>query len=499
MGRLPLGQWLPDLAPALNARGLVQALNTLPQAGGYGPIRELAPIAGATALDERPRGSLAGLNAAGSGYLYAGSETKLWLLRDAGMVDISGGTYAMGPRERWAMANFKNTAFATSASNGLQHHTIGSTANFAAVGGFSPRARHLAVVRNFLVAGNIYSSFAGTQHEAVSWCAINNGLIWPHPGTPDAIQVQSGQQELGAQGWVQDVVEAAEVGVVFQEHAITRMDYNSAAVWRFTPVEKATGMLVPGSAVAFDRGVFYIAQDGFRVFDLTQSVPVGHERVNKYFLADLDTQYLDRVYVIKDPHRTVIWVLYPGAGNTLGLPNKLLFYDYVLDRFTHGELEMESLIQNATTAAPSLDAPENLPDDPLDIDDPAGEFSFDDRASTFGDVAMGAFDSSFLPSDFSGNLMEALIETGDMELTPGGITWIGGARPIADEREPTVSIAETFRRDEEVVFGAAVPMDADGKVPFRSQARYHRLRMHLPAGWTNAIAFDLYTRAAGRR
>ncbi len=501
--RLVFGNYAPDLPPLVNQSGLNQARNMLPKAGGYGQVRGLSAISGATVLSERPRGAISGIDPSGTGYLYAGSGTKLWVQRDAGMTDISkSGGYAMSPTERWSFAKFGNRIYAANMNNTIQHHVLGSPLTFLDVPRLAPRARHIATIGNFLFAGHIYDPVDGPMPDAVSWSGIDNALLWPAVASDDAAQVQADRQPLeGNGGQVQDVVSAGEIGIVFQERAIHRFDYvGGAGIFEKNRMEQGNGMLIPYSAVPFERMVFYIAEDGFRLFDYTASTSIGKDRLSSTFFADLDTAYLDRVETAKDPDRTVIWVIYAGAGNTGGRPNKAIWYDYQLNRFSHGALELEGLIQNATTTPPSIDAPASA-GDPDDVDDASGEFSFDDRPTDTGNSRMGAFDSTFLASDFTGGLLEGLIETGDIEGAPGKFFWLDRIRPLVDDRKVEISVAEMERRVDakDLVWGPYIPMDEDGTIPIRSDARYHRLRIKMPPGWNDAVGLDLLGEVSGDR
>lgn len=194
----------------------------------------------------------------------------------------------------------------------------------------------------------------------------------------------------------------------------------------------------------------------------------------------------------------MIWTIYPGAGNTGGRPNKGIWYDYRLDRFSHFELELEGLIQNATTTALSIDAPASS-GDPDDVDDESGEYSFDDRPQGFGNSRMGAFSTTFVAGEFNGDYLEGLAETGDIEGAPGRFFFLNGVRPLVDGRKIEIALAEMDDRGDDVVFGPYESPDSDGKIPFRSEARYHRIRMKLPPGWTQAVGLDIEGVAAGTR
>lgn len=500
--RMRFGQWTPDLPPADVGRDLLRAKNMRPTARGYRPIRSLVDItSGGAGLAQRHRGSISGTDSSGSGFVFAGDATALYERDGAGdMIDKSQQPYVVGADHRWDFAKFGEWIFAATPNENLQAYKIGTSGTFVDVSSNAPRARHVAIIDNFLVAGNIYDPVEGPLPEAISWCARLNPFEWPVVGSPEAASVQSDRQRLeGEGGWVQDVVAGAEVGAIFQERAIWRLDYiGGPAAFGLNRSEQRHGMLVPHSAVAFERMVFFIAEDGFRVYDYTRSENIGKDRVNRHFLADLDDAFLDRVWTAKDPDETTIAVLYPGQGNVDGLPNKLIFWDYVLDRFTEGEIECEGLIENATAAVASLDAPDT-PEDPDDLGDPDSPDSFDDRGTPLGASRLGGWSTTSTAADFSGPPLEGLIETGDTEPHPGARSFVSEVRPIVDGVDAEISVGSRGRRNEPIAFGPYAQQDEDGKCSMREDGRYLRLRVRLPAGWDNAVGVDLVARPSGRR
>jgi hypothetical protein len=500
--RLPLGHYAPDLQSIVNNRGLIQAKNMFPKRGGYEPMRALSPLDFTGVLPSRPRGAISGKNALGTAHLYAGTSDSLRVRENFGMTNVSkSGGYALAPPDRWSFAQFGNRIFAATLSSTIQYQDIGSGSLFQDVPTFAPRAKHIATIGNFVMSGNLIDPEGGTLPASVRWCAVDNPLNWPAFGSDAAVSVQADRVPLeGNGGDVQDIVSGAEVGVVFQERAIHRFDYRGGStIFEKNRVEEGNGMLIPHSAVAFQRNVFYIAEDGFRVFDYQTSHPIGKDKTSRTFFADLDVEYLDRVETARDPERTLIWIAYPGSGHTGGRPNKLILYDYALDQFSHAEYDIEGLITNSTSSTLlSIDLAAS-PDDPDDVDGVSTIDSYDFANARSGISRMGAFDTSFQASDFSGDFVEGLIETGDLEGAPGNYYWMDSVRPIVDGRQPELSLAERGRLDERVVFGGYFPVDEDGEFSLRSDARYHRLRLKMLPGWTDSAGMDIKGVPSGER
>lgn len=500
--RVGLGKYAPDLPPISNP-GLTSALNMRPKVGGWYPLQGLANLAGATALTARPRGAISGSTADGGGYSMAGDATKLYVQTDSATTDRSRVPgYVLGERDRWAFANFGKYVFAATRNDEIQYSIIGNATAFQDVGSGAPRARHLVVAANkFLMAGNTVDDF-GVNPGAIRWCGINQPLFWPTPGTDEAISVQSGRQPLeGSGGAVHDIVAGSEVTIIFREKSIHRADYVAGdAIFQLPEVDRQHGMMIPYSGAAFGRNTFYIAEDGFRTFDTNKSLNIGKGKTNDTFFADLDFDYIDRVWTAKDPDDTVIWVLYPGSGHVDGAPNKLLLWDYELDQWSNAEIDAEALIENVTNTPSSLDAPGTAAD-PDDVDDAGtGPASFDDRLVGEGNSRMGAYDSLFIASDFTGAKLRGVAETGDMELNPGGRALTVSVRPLVSNREARVAVAtKSNLNDPDGAFGPLQEQDPDGKCSIRAEGRYHRFRIELPAGWNNAVGMYVVAAASGGR
>lgn len=500
MPRLEFGPWTPDLAPILNQRSLLTATNVLRRVGGYGPIRSLAPVPVATALTARARGAIASIDDGGNAVMFAGDETKLYRFRDAGAEDISRvGGYGTFDPQRWEFGIMRGQVIATNFNDPVQIFDLVTSTLFADLAVEAPRARHLCVLEDFLVLGNIYDLELGPLTSGISWSGLGNPASWPPRDTDLAIELSSDRRVLDSeQGFVQGLVAGSEVGAIFQERAVHRMDFiGGDQVFAIRKVEPTHGLLIPGLCVPFQRGIFYLAEDGFRVFDYQTSQPIGKDRVDRFFFDDWDSTYPDRVTAVRDPDGTRIFIGYPGAGSSGGTPNRILIWDWVLGDFTLVNVTHE-ILSRVIDAGVTLDT---LPDDTLD-DLPQSLTSFDDRTATPGALRIGAFDTDHLINDFSGQQLEGELETGDLEFMPGRRSFVSGVAPLVDGDDAFVSVATLSKRPtgtDPVEYGDEAAVEEDGFAKVREDGRYHRLKFRLPNEFTVAVGADVEFSASGRR
>ncbi len=500
--RVAFREWLPDLPPIVNP-GLVKATNTLPGAAGYMPLPSLSATA-SDALDARPRGAISGLDTGATSFHLAGTATKLYRFALAGVTDVSrsaGGPYNATDTAQWHFVQVGNTVLALNPNDDIQAIDL-VTGIFAQLSPDAPRARYAGFIGPQLVVANLVSDpVIGTAPNAFRSPTLGDPTNWPDPTDPlsGSVAAQAALTEIeGDGGRINAVVSGAEVGAIFQENAVNRVEYvGGDVIFQTDSVKKAKGLIVPRAAVGFERSVLYLAEDGWQIFDYTTSKPVGDQKINRTFLADLDQSNADRLSAVLHPDLPLIAIAYPGAGNSQGRPNKLLFYNYAIDRWSPGEVDLELL----TRVVPFGLTLDDLLGD-LDADYPV---SFDDAVAGFGAAAFGAYDTDFVLSTFSGTSLEALFETGDQEHSPGRLTKVNFVRPLIDGAEPTVQLsARKDRRTAEtaVTFGAAYSLNRSGACPVTSGGlgRYHRYRVTVPAGWTDhAVGLDIEGAVVGTR
>jgi hypothetical protein len=496
---IPFAEWLPD-APAYLNPGATVAKNVLPRSGGtYGPLAGL--VAYSAAIGGRALGATALLDSDGNANLFAGDATKLYRLvaGSTNFADVSrAGGYAGGADGRWAFAQYGSRVAAANFIDPIQSFVIGGAGLFSDLAASAPRARHLAVVRDFLMAANTFDTLDGNRPQRVWWSAIDDPTNWPAIGSSAAAAVQSDRQDLvGEGGWIQGILGGLGVadGVVLQERAVWRMTYvGPPAVFQFDAVEGARGTPAPGSIVQVGALAYYLGEDGFYAFDGTTSLAIGANKVDRTFFADADAGCFHRIAAAADPINKLVAWAYAGAGHSGGLPNRLLIHNWESRRWSLAELETE-LPLRALTFGYTLDSLDSLSGS-LD----ALGTSLDSRLYTSGRVQFAAFDAAHRLSYFTGGNLAATIETGELA-GEGQRLFISGIRPLVDGGTVTASVGYRETPNAAPVFSAPTAPAADGHCPQRISARFARARVEIAAAgsWAHAQGVEARVQREGAR
>ena len=479
--KLPFGPWLPDL-PALGNPGNTDAKNVIPASGnGYMPWYALNPYS--SALTARAQGAFATKDNAGTSHVYAGDATKLYLLSTATWTDATrlvGGAYACPTDTQWRFVKYGTSAIAVNGADAPQSITLASGANFAALAGSPPTARHIAVVREFVVLGNIVSA-----QNRVQWSASNNSTSWT-TGTNEA-----NQQDIPDGGVVQAIV-GGEVGYIFMERQIVRMVRVPAPItFQFDVVEQARGALAPYCVVPVGAGVFFLSADGFFYFDGVQSQPIGENGLDQTFFNEVNTSYYDRISAVVDPVRKMVFVAYPAGGG--GICNKILCWHWTEKRWSYGVQDTE-LLYNHFGLGVGLDSISGTLE--------SQTLSFDSTAYQGGNQSIGAFNSAHKLGFFDGSSLEAVMTTTEGQLNERGRAQVQEVTPLVDTSAATIAIGSRETQHGAVTYTTDSSQNSSGVCPVRASGRFLRARMTIPAAstWSYAQGVDLVkTVGAGMR
>ena len=499
---IPLSEWLPDL-PDLNNPGLVKCINVFPGAGGsYTPVAGPALAASAAALGT-VLGATFARDVANNTYTYCGDASALYVQSSstfANAVRLSAGvttSYAVASGDVWEFASWGQTVLATNGSDYLQQISLGA-ARFVNITA-APKARHIAIIKDFVVLGNVSDTAANVQR--VRWSAINNSGAW----SVDATTLADFQDLPGEGGWVQKVV-SGEQGYIFQERAIWRMTFvGSPLIFQFDKIHDAIGAYAAQSVVNYENLIYFLAPDGFKQFDGSNIVPIGEGKVDRTFFDDLDASYLYNIRAVVYPQLKCVFWQYPGAGNTGGKANHIIFYSWAYNRW--GLINLPSPYTNIDLVAVSSSIGYTL--DGLDtvsssID--ALAFSLDSTQWTGGALSFSAYINQGLYY-FTATPLNAEVETGDiclMQISTATLmnkAQINEIWPVTQGASASVTVAVGLRNNvkEVTALGADLTPDSAGYVPSHALARYHRFNMKMTGDWEKMQGLDVIFVDAGKR
>ena len=489
MTQIPFGEWLPDQSD-LGSSGATVATNVIPRASGYSPFLGLATLSAAG--DAYLRGFFGSIDGSGTIHLFAGNATKLYKFNNstAALADVKSGAYTLASNDQWRFIQFGTSVYATSGlSNILQKYTIGSSSAFAAVSG-SPAAKYLAVVRDFVVTAHV--NYSSTTHPfRVRWSQINDADTWTIGSN------QADIQDIPDAGNITGLV-GGDFGVVLLERGIARFNYvGSPLIFQFDMVETGHGCDIANSVAALaPTQIFYLASDGFFMFNGERSIPIGAEKVDSFFFDDANPHKLDRLSSSIDPINQVVAWSYVSTESISGDPDKIILYNYAVNRWSLASVSHEFI---GTIISPNftLEALDNISSSL----DGLGT-SLDSRFWRGGQSAFAASSSSKIAS-FTGDPLAATLETMEFEPSKMKSSLIKSVTPIVTSKDVaptlTVQVGSRSRQIDTVSFTTAGSLNSDNLVPTRSNGRYHRVRVNASGTWRYALGVDVDAVSLGRR
>ena len=491
---IKLGQFLPDQPPYKNA-GATVATNVVPAANGYTNFPDVLPFSGAT--NKFIRGMFAAKDDSASAAIYVGDENSLYKFdaTDSSLDDISktsNASYTTGTGYVWRFVQFGEDVIATNYSDPIQTIAAAGGGRFADLGGSPPKARFIAVVRDFVMCGYTNDTTDGEKPYRVRWSGIGDYDSWAiDPNT------QADFQDISDMGAVTGLV-GGEYATILMEKGIVRAQYvGSPLVFEFDKVQLQRGCKVSGSVAAIGRNVFYLSDDGFYVFDGNSSQPIGAEKINRFFLKRFQSNNAARMSAVVDPSRQIVVWSYPSVDSGDGSPDELLIYNYATNGWSTASIGLDAMaplftagytLEGLATISTNLDT---LPSSLDSAVYKGGEFFF-----------AGAKDKKI--QTFTGDNLDAIVETGEFDLQAGRSSLVSGIIPYIENDSGsaltvTAQVASRDSGNAEVVFGAASTLNTDNFCPVRSSGRFHRVRLNLSGSWTNVQGIDVDGQVRGRR
>lgn len=492
---IPFGPYLPD-QPDLDNPGLVRAINVLPRTqNSYGPIAALAAVG--AALTNRMQGANGFRDSGGNVYPFAGDLSDLFKFNKNAAtwdnVSKSAGAYLTAADDNWNFIRYGQRVIAANGyTDAIQNFLMGTDSVFSDLNASAaPKAKHLGVIGDFVFSGDISGGFPNRVH----WCAVDDPTDWPTIGSADAAAKLSDRQDLAVGGAVQHITGAigGSEGAIFLQKAIYRVQFDGPpTAFSFRLVEEDRGVYAKNTVVNIGNFGFYLSEDGFMSFDGTKSVPIGDKKVDKTFFNEVDQEYLYRVLAAADPINKIYSVAYPGSGNTAGRPNKILWYDWSIDRWSNSDIETEFFFRDLSHGytLDQLDQFGTLDTLPA---------SLDSRIWTGGTLLLSAQGTDKKLARFTGSSLGATFETAEANGAtlfgkPKERILVNGVRPYIDVPDAKMRVYLKHRDSPGATLSSTSQseIDADGEAHFTTSSRYQRAVISLSASssWSHASGFD---------
>jgi len=480
-------EWLPD-QPAFENAGATEAKNVIPAAKGYTSFQDLGAISGAATNDIN--GMYAAKDDDGVTSLYVGDAGKLYLFStaDSSLTDKSkSGGYSTSSDDRWRFCQFGETVIATNFDDNIQTAVAGATAVFADLGGTPPKAKFVAVIRDQVMLGYTNDGVDGVKPYRLWWSGINSATSWTS-GTN-----LSDYQDVADLGDCTGLV-GGEYAIALFEKGIVRGQFVGAPlIYQFDKISTARGCSVPGSVASIGSTVFFLSDDGFYMLSGSELVPIGAEKINRYFLDRFKSASHENVSAAVDPlNQIVVWA-FPSVDSADGSNDELLIYNYVLNRWSRAVVNCDVLAPLYTTGY-TLEALDTIS---TSID--ALPASLDSSVYMGGRYFFAAAKDKKVQS-FSGDRLAAVIDTGEFQVGKNR-SLVNTVVPYVDGQSPTITAQVGSRAlpSGDVTFSTAASVTSEGFVPVRSEGRYHRVRLNISGIWDQAQGVDVDARATGLR
>lgn len=492
---IPFGEWLPD-QPPIGLQGSVTITNVIPDLHSYRPFPSLVQFS--TSIGARCQGGIIATDPAGVNYNYAGDASALYRLTAQTFSDatrVAGGAYTTAADDYWEFVNWGNTVIGVNGFTDVPQQMSLGNANFVNLTqDQTVKAKHIAVMRDFVVLGNVSDS--ATNVYRVRWCGINNPTLWSQSAA-----VLADLQDLPSEGGPVQKILGGEYGVVLQQRSIWRMLFiGSPLIFQFDRIHNSIGAYVPQGAIRYQHLAFFLSEDGFYAFDGSNLDPIGRGKVDKFFYADMNTNYFQRIHAVIDPTNKLVMWAYPSGSTTGGNPDKIIIYSWAFKKWALVEgINIQLFLQSVSTGY-TLDGLDVVSTN-LDTGIP---WSLDSVQWTGGQIILAAFNSGNRLSRFNGSAMAATLETGEFQLFKDNRAMLTEVRPDAIGLSASVTISVINRNNltESASVGAvAASPNATGFVQTRVSARYFRIRLQTSANvdFTHLIGVEVEGTQAGKR
>jgi hypothetical protein len=492
MPKIPVqwGEWRPDIA-TLDTQFANDVENVFPGSNSYLPVPSFSTFSDAVVppppSTERIVGLFSARTNAGEWLVYAGTPTKLysWTML-AGWTDVSrtvGGAYHVpSSGELWSFAQFGKWVIACQIGDkpqALDIETAGAT--FADIAAFPTNAHNVRTIGDFLVFSRLLD-YPTTKRgfRFVKWSAINDPFAYtPGINLSDEQEFPDGGPVMGIAG--------DKIGYVVQDRAIRLMQFlpgDTTYIFAFSKVAYDRGSVSEYGFASLGDTLYVLCEDGFYALSGSSLIPIGHEKVNEWFLANSDIGRRNVVQCITAVKPYIFWAHHASSGSPVAYYDRVILFNWTNQRWAKMAINAQMW---ATLAAVNLDLDTTGTETGDALLDSTAR-SLDSFAYMGGRPRVAAVDPAGNLVDLTGPNLQATLETGEAHLVLGSRAMVGDVYPLADGAGGVIYDGTRERLQDGVTWGPACPIEITGSAAVYSSARLHRFRHIIPAQtvWTHA-------------
>lgn len=466
--RIDLPAFLPD--QSINSGVVILAENVLRAADGYRPMRQF--LTNSTALPETFNGGAAFISTAGTSYLLAGTTAKLCRYSAGGWVNLLTG---LTVTQRWRFAQFGDFAVAV---NGGATKVVDLNAGTAGDLTGAPTGTSIAIVGDYVVIGQ-----AGGDILLVQWSGFNDHTEWTAGVNQSGFQpMLTGGEVMGLSG--------GEFGVILQRERLVRMSRTGGAdaPFAFDEITPNVGCASKGSIAQQGRSVFFLADRGFMACEDGQlPVPIGNEKIDRWFQSEVPRDEWARIYSAVDPRNTMVWWFLPGS------PGKAWGYNWTLTEWSYGTFSTDGVFSGYTS---SIDT-DNTGITNIDADPTA---TLDDPRWSGGAPRLFVVQSGQIGT-MEGPPLQARIWMGFVEFSKDLVSRLRSVRPVGDMTSASCVLDCRQRLGDAENLRTCGDLRLSGIMPVRASGKYVATRLTVPAShqWSYIRAFEYEIEPGGTR
>lgn len=486
--QFPFGPLAPDQGETTSPFVML-AQNVLPQANGYGPMKDIFIPATATALPSAPKGVKSLVLRDGTWKVFGATSADWYELGTdytwgAGL----GGTFSLTAGDHWSFEHFGSKLLGSNTTDGLQSYDVETPAGFTVISD-AGAPREIFSCANVVVALDCLDNSGSRDNRLIRNSAINDQSNWKTKGADYQPLEDGGALIVG-----RDITgNAAFIG---QERAIRIMQFGNApggALYSLTKAVDGIGPVSSRGTVVQGGRCYFPASDGFCRYSLgsAEVERIGAGLIDEYWLNLVDQSNMSLTQAAVDPRNKIVWFRWKRAtGVSDDIFEDLWGYSWQWSRWVFAQVQTSYLCQLATPGY-TLDAIDSFgPLDSIDI-------PLDDRFWQGGQPVFAALDGNYTFGTFSGNNLAATIRSFTGNSPVSGL--IGWATPICDADDLTLALGVKDDIADAITWKTAASKAASGRVPLRGRGLNIAFELGVPAGsdWTYAKGVDYVKTASG--